>query len=110
MAWLTRDGEVLATAELAETARDRLRGLFRRPAIEGVLLLARPVVLHTVGVARPVDVAFCDRDLVVLGTIRLAPCRVAMPRAGSRRVLVAEGGAFERWRLVPGDRLEVEGT
>jgi uncharacterized membrane protein (UPF0127 family) len=31
------------------------------------------------------------------------------PRRGCRAVIEAEAGAFERWRLQVGDRLEVKG-
>jgi uncharacterized membrane protein (UPF0127 family) len=48
-------------------------------------------------------------DLVVIGTTTVPPYRVALPRRGGRAVLEAEAGAFERWKLVPGDALEIKG-
>ncbi len=51
----------------------------------------------------------CDADLVVLETIRMRRWRVGRPRLAARAVLEAEAGAFERWRLAPGDQLEVKG-
>ena len=40
MAWLIRDGEVLASLELPATRRERARGLLGRTDIEGAMLLA----------------------------------------------------------------------
>jgi uncharacterized membrane protein (UPF0127 family) len=57
----------------------------------------------------PVDVAFCDRDLLVLDTARVPPLRFTRPRRGCRLVIEAEAGAFERWGLRPGDTLELRG-
>jgi uncharacterized membrane protein (UPF0127 family) len=67
-------------------------------------------VLHTVAQPTGVDVAFCDQDLEVLATVWLRPWRVARPRLRARHVVVASSGAFERWRLAAGDRLEIKGT
>ena len=39
MAWLVREGDVLATAEVAETRRARRRGLLGRRDFEGALVL-----------------------------------------------------------------------
>ncbi len=110
MSWLVRGGDVLATAEEATSAVDRVRGLLRRPPPEGALVLRPPVLLHTIGVPYTVDVAFCDADLKVMATVRLRPFRVARPRHGAKSIIVARDGAFERWRLAPGDELEVAGT
>jgi len=109
MAWLLRDGEVLATLEVAADRRARSRGLLGRDGFEGALLLERTRSVHTVGMRFPIDVAVCDADLVVLRTRRLRPGRVTLPVRGGRQVLEAEAGAFARWGLVVGDQLEVRG-
>ncbi len=109
MAWLLRDGEVLATLEVAADRRARSRGLLGRDGFEGALLLERTRSVHTVGMRFPIDVAVCDADLVVLRTRRLRPGRVTLPVRGGRHVLEAEAGAFARWGLVVGDQLEVRG-
>jgi uncharacterized protein len=106
MAWLTRDGEVLATLE---KSGHRLSGGGRCPA-DCALLLPAPLVLHTVAKPFGVEVAFCDHDLVVIATLWLRPWRVARPRLRARHVVLARAGAFERWRLSTGDRLEIKGT
>jgi hypothetical protein len=54
-------------------------------------------------------VAFCDAELQVLTTVWLNRWRVALPRLHARRLIIARAGAFERWHLAVGDRLEVKG-
>jgi uncharacterized protein len=107
--WLVRDEEVLAALEIAERFRPRARGLLGRNGIEGALLLKPARSVHTIGMRFAIDVAYCDRDLVVLATARMVRHRVGRPRLRARAVLEAEAGAFERWRLRPGDQLEVRG-
>ena len=112
MAWLLREGDVLAAVEVAESPGDRMRGLVGRPEPEGALLLHRPLLLHTVGVGYGVDVAFCNPKMEVTAIARLKRSRVALPRLrrGARMVVLASEGAFERWHLAVGDRLEVKGS
>jgi uncharacterized membrane protein (UPF0127 family) len=110
MGWLLRDGEVLASVELADGLRARLRGLLGRDAVDGALLLQPAKSVHTIGMRFPIDVAFCDRDLTVLDTCTpLRPNRVCRVRWKARCVIEAEAGAFERWRLRPGDHLKLKG-
>ena len=107
---MLRDGEVLAGLERAATRRARRRGLLGRDGIEGALFLPRTGSVHTVGMRFPIDVAYCDEDLRVLATVRMAPGRIGRPRLRARNVIEAEAGAFARWELRPGDVLEVKGT
>jgi uncharacterized membrane protein (UPF0127 family) len=109
MAWLVRDGEVLATLEVADTRRARTRGLLGRDGIDGALLLRPARSVHTLGMRFPIDVAFLDDELVVLRTVTMPPWRVGRPVWHARAVLEAERGAFGLWRLVAGDHLEVKG-
>jgi uncharacterized membrane protein (UPF0127 family) len=109
MAWLLREGDVLAALEVADSAPSRLRGLLGRDRFDGALLLTPAKSVHTVGMRFPIDVAFCDKELVVLQTLCLRRYRVCLPRLRAHAVLEAEAGAFERWRLRPGDQLEVKG-
>ena len=108
MGWLLREEEVLAALEVAASWRSRSRGLLGRDRLEGALLLPRTRSVHTVGMRFPIDVAFCDRDMVVLRTVTVRPNRVTRPSVRARYVVEAEAGAFERWRLAPGDQLEVK--
>jgi uncharacterized protein len=105
--WLLRDGEVLAGAEVADGFSARSRGLLGREGYDGAFVLPRTRAVHTVGMRFAIDVAFCDRDMVVVATTRLAPWRISLPRRRGRSVVEAEAGAFERWGLEVGDRLEL---
>ena len=109
VAWLLRDGEVLASLEVASSALARARGLLGREQLEGALLLRPALSVHTVGMRFDLDVAFCDADFVVLEVVRMRRWRLGRPRSKARAVIEAEAGAFERWRLRVGDRLEVRG-
>jgi hypothetical protein len=104
-----REGEVLATLEVADSFADRVRGLLGRDGIDGALLLHPARSVHTLGMRFPIDVAFCDPDLVVITTRCLERHRVCLPRVRARSVVEAEAGAFERWHLRVGDQLEIKG-
>ena len=107
MSWLVRDGDVLGTAEVADTARVRRRGLLGRDGHDGALVLRPCRYVHTVGMRFAIDVAFCDAEGVVLRTVTLAPWRLSPYVRRASFVVEAEAGAFDRWRLRPGDRLEL---
>jgi hypothetical protein len=109
MAWLLRDGEVLASVEVASSLTARSRGLLGKRSFEGGLLLDHTRSVHTIGMRFAIDVAFLTDDLRVIGVTTLRPYRIALPRRGGRAVLEAQAGAFERWRLGPGDALEIKG-
>ena len=108
MAWLVREGDVLATAEIADTKRARRRGLIGRREFEGALVLLSCRHVHTFFMRFPMDVAFCDRNGTVLRTCRLRPWRVSSLVASAAFVIEAEAGAFERWNLRAGDEVEVK--
>jgi uncharacterized protein len=108
VAWLLRDGEVLASLEVAGSLRERTRGLLGRSGLDGAFLLRPCRSVHTLGMRFPIEVAYCDNELTVLATDRLRPWRLAWPASGTRAVIEAEVGAFDRWGLRPGDRLEVQ--
>lgn len=108
-AWLIRDDEVLAALEVAECRRDRMRGLLGRDGIDGALLLRPAHQVHSFGMRFPIDVAFCTKDLIVLRTVSLRPHRMTRVSIRGSCIIEAEAGAFERWRLHPGDQLEVRG-
>jgi uncharacterized protein len=109
MPWLLRDGDVLASLELACDRRSRRRGLLGRDGIEGAMLLRPARSIHTIGMRFPLDVAWCDDDLVVQKVATVRRHRVTLPVPGSRLVIEAEAGSFERWGLHVGDELEVKG-
>lgn len=107
MGWLLRDGDVLASLEVADTRAARRRGLLGRDEFDGVLLIRPARSVHTIGMRFSIDVAWCDRELVVLRTARMARHRVARPVLRATSVLEAEAGSFARWGLSPGDQLEL---
>ena len=105
--WLLRDGAVLANAEVASTYNERLRGLLGRSGYEGAFVLPHTRSVHSMGMRFAIDVAFLDRQLCVVDCMCLAPWRMTLPRWRARMVLEAEAGAFERWGLRVGDKLEL---
>jgi len=109
VAWLVRDGDVLASLDQATSVRDRMVGLLGRDGIEGALLLRPARSVHTLGMRFAIDVAFVDAELTVLRTCTMRPWRMSRPVRRARAVIEAEAGAFERWNLKPGDVLSLKG-
>ena len=113
MGWLIREGEVLAALDVADSFGARFRGLRGREGIEGALLLRPCRSVHTLGMRFPIDVAFCrgrdDDTLVVLAVVEMRRWRIGRPRPRAACVIEAEAGAFARWRLQPGDAIEIKG-
>ena len=102
---------MLASAEVACGIRQRTQGLLGRREsgeVTGALVLRPCRQVHTIGMRFPIDVAFCDRDGVVLRTVTVPPWRVTriVWRAGF--VVEAAVGSFDRWQLRPGDTVEVK--
>lgn len=109
MPWLTRGDDVLATADLAVTRRQRRVGLRGRSDVDGVLVIDPCRSVHTFGMRFPIDVAFCDRDGVVLHVVSLKPRRLSRVVWRAGFVVEARCGAFETWGLEVGDVVEVKG-
>lgn len=107
MGWLVSDEHVLATADIAESWRDRLRGVIGRDELDGVLVLQPAKGVHTFGVRFPIDVAFCDADLRVLHISTMPPNRIGRPRLRACTIIEAPKGSFERWGVRVGDELEL---
>lgn len=107
MSWLIRDGDVLAALE------------GRRPGwvkgLQGAVVLRGPALLQTLTTSVSLDVAWCvaeedreGRDCLVVRRIGCLPARrMGRPHLGTRPLVVAGQGAFERWHLRVGDRLEI---
>jgi uncharacterized membrane protein (UPF0127 family) len=108
MPWLVADGRVLASVEIAGDRRARAKGLLSRDGLEGALLLQPAHSVHSFGMRFAIDVAFCDAELRVLEVVALRPRRMTRPRLRASAVIEAELGAFERWGVRVGDRLEVK--
>ena len=106
-ALLVREGEVLATAEIASTRRARRRGLIGRDALDGVVVLRPCRQVHTFGMRFPIDVVWCDARGRVLRVARVERARISRPVMRARFVVEAEGGSAQRWALRPGDVVEI---
>ena len=109
MTWLVRDGDVLATVEVAHSAKARRTGLLGRSDLDGALVLRPCRNVHTLGMRFAIDVAFCDAGGRVLHTSTLAPWRISRVVLHSAFVVEARAGSFDRWALRPGDHLELRG-
>lgn len=108
MSWLLRGDEVLATLEVADSFASRFKGLLGRDGYEGAFLIKPAASVHTIGMKFPIDVAYCSKDLTVLDCVTMRPNRVGVIRPHARCVIEAEAGAFERWALTRGDKLEIK--
>jgi|SRR5882724_13477277 len=109
MTWLVRDDDVLAVAEVAASRGQRTRGLMGRAEFEGALVIRPCRQVHTFGMRFPIDVAFCDRSGAVLHLSCLGPRRISRVVWRSAFVIEARTGSFERWKLRPGDIVELKG-
>ncbi len=109
MPWLVRGDDVLAAADVAVTRRQRRQGLAGRTQIDGVLVLRPCRHVHTFGMRVPIDVAFCDRDGFVLHVASLVPRRISRPVPRAYFAIEAAAGSFDRWKVGPGDVIEVKG-
>src|SRR6185437_5782330 len=109
MTWLIRDDDVLAVAEVAASRHGRRRGLIGRDDVEGALVLRPCRQVHTFGMHFAIDVAFCDRSGTVLYLCTLAPRRISRTVWRSAFAIEARAGSFERWKLQPGDVVEIKG-
>jgi hypothetical protein len=107
MAWLVSDARVLASADVAASRAERRRGLLGRDSFEGALVITPCRWIHTVGMRFPIDVAYLDADGVVVKTIQMHRLRVGIPVWRACCVIEAEAGAFGRWGLRVGDRIEI---
>lgn len=108
MAWLLRQGEVLASVDLVDTLSSGVRELRGHEGAGGAVIVRRARPSHTFGAPFPLDVAFLDSGNVVLGVVRVASRRPLVPCRNAVCVLAAREGAFDRWGLGRGDALEVD--
>ena len=105
--WLVRDDRVLASAEVAVGRMAKARGLLGRDSLDGALVIGGRRSVHSFSMGFELDVAFLDKDMVVIRTLRLRRNRVTIPVWQARWVVEAEAGAFGRWELKVDDVLEI---
>ena len=108
MPWLVSGDRVLASLEVASSARGRARGLLGRDALEGALWLPRTRSVHTLGMRFAIDVAYCDAQGRVLAIVTMRPWRLGRPRLAARSVVEAQAGNLQRWGITAGSILEVQ--
>ncbi|MFB7632106.1 DUF192 domain-containing protein [Streptomyces sp. NPDC056149] len=99
--------DVEVPVEVAASYRARTRGLLGRDGIVGALLLTPASGVHTFGMRFAIDVAYLDRELVVVDVCTLRPGRLGRPRWRARHVVEAEAGALARWGVRRGVRVRV---
>jgi uncharacterized membrane protein (UPF0127 family) len=105
--WLVSDGRVLGAAMRATTRSDRRRGLI------GVDDLSKPLVIepckwiHTIGMHAPLDVVYVDANNTVIDMASIKPWRVGAYVREAKRVIEAEHGFIDRWKIQPGITIEV---
>lgn len=105
--WLVRDDQVLASAEVAVGRMAKARGLLGRDSLDGALVIGGRRSVHSFSMGFALDVAFLDKDMVVIRMLRLRRNRVTIPVWQARWVVEAEAGAFGRWELKVDDVLEI---
>lgn len=108
MPWLVSGDRVLASLEVAGSARRRARGLLGRDALEGALWLPRTRSVHTLGMRFAIDVAYCDAEGRVLAIVTMRTWRLGRPRLRARSVVEAQAGNLQRWGITVGSTLEVQ--
>lgn len=100
---------ICSSCRIADTFISRLRGLLGRKSLRAdeALLISPAGTIHTFFMRFAIDVVFLQPDLTVLATREpVRPWRTAGCR-GARMVLELPAGACRRWRVRPGDRLEL---
>lgn len=105
--WIVSSGNVLASANLATSRRDRRRGLTGVTEVRTPLVLRPCNWVHSVGMRATIDVAYVAVDGTVLHTQVLRPMRVAPMVRGAAFVIEAAAGSFGRWPLRTGDVVEI---
>lgn len=102
MAWLLKDGEVLASCDGISASP-----LARIPVGSPVgAQLIQAKRLHFAG-TNGADVASLDAESVVQALCSFGPWRPIVKKRSDVMLVVAHRGTFARWGLALGDRLEV---
>ena len=110
VAWLLREGEVLASTEVVSGPLARWRALAGRARTEGAVLLRPARAANTFGAGGALDVVFCDAGLQVVEVVAgVAAGRLLRPRPRARAVVGSEAGWVERHHIQVGDQLELRG-
>jgi uncharacterized membrane protein (UPF0127 family) len=106
-AWLVTDGRVIASADIANDRASRRKGLCGQTQIEGAFVIPNCRWVHTFGMRVPIDVAYLDADCNVIKTVQMSKMRLGAPVWNARTVVEAQKGAFARWGVHVGNKIEV---
>jgi uncharacterized membrane protein (UPF0127 family) len=96
-----------------ETPQEQAQGLQDLPAIDPDTLYVFPnikpgTVFHSRNVPEPFDLAFLSFDNRVLDQRTIQPTReVAVAPQGTWTAIEAKAGLFQRWKFLPGYRVEL---
>ena len=107
LAWLVTDGRVLASASIATERASRRKGLSGQTHIEGAFVIPNCRWVHTFGMRVPIDIAYLDADGNVIKTVQMSKMRLGAPVWNARTVVEAQKGAFARWGINVGNKIEV---
>ena len=106
-AWLVSEGRVLASAEIAADSNSRRRGLIGRDHLDGAIIISPCRWIHTFGMKFALDIAYLDTEGFVIKTVHMQRNRLGAPVRHGHSVIEAETGAFTRWGVRVGDKIEV---
>jgi uncharacterized membrane protein (UPF0127 family) len=93
---------------VCESRFERGRGLLLRPCpdVHTAFLLRNCRAVHTIGMAYPLDVLFCDSSGRILRIVSgLKPCRMAREHR-ARQVWEMRAGAASHWGWRVGDAIQ----
>ena len=102
---------VASQVAVAHTLWERTRGLLGAPPLQPgqALVIERCHAVHTFGMTYPIDVAFIDRNMIVLNEIHsMPPCRMSRVVWGAHQAIELPAGSLSRTRTYPGHRLVLE--
>lgn len=103
MAWLLRNGQVLASCTYVDAVP--LARIPIDPFVGAQLICAKPILFTR---ASGADIAVLDEDHRVKDLASYRGYRpIARRRSAMTMLIVAERGAFLRWGLLDGDRIEI---
>ncbi|MGW1545247.1 DUF192 domain-containing protein [Streptomyces sp. NPDC002309] len=103
-------GGATVPLEIAASYQARTRGLIGRDTMTGAMLLSPANSVHTFRMRMPIDVAYLDREMVVVAVRTMRPWRLGLPRLRARHVLEGAAGEMAGWGVRVGVRVEVRET
>lgn len=107
---LSKENKLLDDVKIADSFSTRLKGLLGKSGLEpGEGLVIKPCnSIHTFGMKFPIDVAFVDKNDVVVHIMHSVPKGKTSPIIkGAKYVIEARAGDFKARNLEVGDRIEI---